>query len=177
MREAEVIDTDTGREVQGDGWFILNLADASWERLPDNGVWCGFEAPDAPFAQFGIGVHILMPGEANGHYHTESDQEGFLVLSGECIAVIEGEERRLRQWDYFHSPPGTAHITIGAGGAPCAILMAGARSLDKRIHYPVDPVAARHGASVTRPTDSPAEAYADRRGPITRERSPWPPGE
>ncbi len=56
-----------------------------------------------------IHVHVLQPGESHGYYHAEAAQEGFLVLSGECVAVIENEERRMRQWDYFHSPPGTAH--------------------------------------------------------------------
>ena len=80
----------------------------------------------------------------------------------------------MRQWDYLHCPPGTAHITVGAGEGPCAILMTGARSPDKTIHYPVDAVAARHGASVARPTDSPKEAYADLARTVTREHAPWP---
>jgi quercetin dioxygenase-like cupin family protein len=37
-------------------------------------------------------------------YHREKAQEGFLVLSGECLLVVEGEERPLRQWDFFHCP-------------------------------------------------------------------------
>ena len=75
-------------------------------------------ADDAPFSQFGIGPHMLMPGQPNGRYHAEAAQEGFLVLSGECIAIVEGEERRMRQWDYLHCPPGTHHITVGAGDGP-----------------------------------------------------------
>ena len=113
------------------------------------------------------------PGEASGLYHAESDQEGFLVLSGECVAIVKGQERRLRQWDYLHCPPGTAHITIGAGDAPCAILMVGTRSPDRTIEYPVEPAAARYGAAVERATDSPREAYAGW-PPLVRTRSPWP---
>jgi uncharacterized cupin superfamily protein len=174
MPEARITDTETGRVVEGEGWFVLNLAEASWERTPANGVWCSFEAEDARFAQYGIGVHILMPGEAPGHYHAESDQEGFLVLAGECIAIVEGQERRMRRWDYLHCPPGTSHITIGAGDGPCVILMSGARTPGKSIHYPVEPLAARHGASVSEPADSAREAYAglDRRR--WRDRAPWP---
>ncbi|MBA3412661.1 MAG: cupin domain-containing protein [Actinobacteria bacterium] len=174
MNEATLADTDTGKIVEGPGWFIVNVAEISWESVPDGGIWCSFEADDAPNGQVGIGVHVLRPGEANGRYHAESDQEGFLVLSGECIAVVEGEERRLRQWDYLHCPPGTYHITVGAGEVPCAILMMGARSPGKTIHYPVDPVAARHGASVARETSSPKEAYADLPRTFTRVRAPWP---
>ncbi len=174
MNEATINDTETGRIVAGEGWFILNVGDMSWDRLPQQGVWCNFEAPDARSNQFGIGIHVLMPGQANGRYHAESDQEGFLVLAGECIAIVEGTERRMRQWDYLHCPPGTAHITVGAGDGPCAILMVGARTPGKSIHYPVEPLAARYGASVAQPTDSPREAYADLDGTITAERAPWP---
>ncbi|HVC85269.1 MAG TPA: cupin domain-containing protein [Solirubrobacteraceae bacterium] len=99
---------------------------------------------------------MLPPGETPGFYHFESDQEGFLVLSGECILIVEGEERRMGQWDYFHCPPGTAHITIGAGEAPCAIFMVGTRSPDHTQHYPAEPAAARYGAAVAVATDSRA---------------------
>ena len=91
-----------------------------------------------------------MPGESPGRYHSESDQEGFLVLSGECVLVVEGEERRLRQWDYFHCPPGTAHITVGASEEPCAIFMLGARTPGGLTDYVPDPVAAKNGAAVKR---------------------------
>ena len=97
------------------------------------------------------------------------------MLDGECIAIVEGEERRMRQWDYLHCPPGTHHITVGAGDRPCAILMLGARRPGKTIHYPVEPVAARYGASVSRETSSPTEAYADGPRGVTRTRAPWPP--
>jgi uncharacterized cupin superfamily protein len=76
-------------------------------------------------------------------------------------------------WDYLHCPPGTDHITVGAGDGPCAILMVGTRTPGHTIRYPVDETAARRGASVKTATDSPEEAYADRppRQPV---RSPWP---
>jgi uncharacterized cupin superfamily protein len=139
-------------------------------------MWCAFEPPAARSPLLGIGVHVLWPGETPGFYHAESNQEGFLVLSGECLAIVEGQERRMRAWDYLHCPPGTAHITVGAGDEPCAILMVGTRSPDRTIEYPVDPAAARHGASVAVATDSPREAYTDR-PPITPARSPWPLGD
>jgi len=130
-------------------------------------------APSARSPLLGIGVHVLNPGETPGFYHAESNQEGFLVLSGECIAIVEGEERRMGAWDYLHCPPGTAHITVGAGEGPCAILMVGTRAPDRTLHYLAEPAAARHGASVPVSTDSPAEAHADR-PPITPAPSPWP---
>ena len=114
-------------------------------------MWCNLGAHDAPFSQFGIGPHMLMPGQPNARYHAEAAQEGFLVLSGECIAIVEGEERRMRQWDYLHCPPGTHHITVGAGDGPCVILMVGTRGPDvQETEYTVDELAARYGASVAR---------------------------
>ena len=80
----------------------------------------------------------------------------------------------MRAWDYLHCPPGTAHITVGVGDGPCAILMVGTRDPDRSIEYPVDPVAGRHGASVRAYTDSPREAYAGR-PPAAPAPSPWPP--
>jgi uncharacterized cupin superfamily protein len=175
VAEATVTRTETGKVVEGDGWFILNLAEASWERDQDLGIWCDLGAPDTPFSQFGIGPHMLMPGQPNARYHAESAQEGFLVLSGECLAIVEGQERRMRQWDYLHCPPGTHHITIGAGEGPCVILMVGTRGPEIETEYTVDELAARYGASVARETTVPREAYADLARTVTRERAPWPP--
>ena len=171
--EARIEKTESGLVAADDGWFILNLAEIGWATVPKGGIWCGFEARDLRSPLLGIGVHILGPGETPGFYHAESNQEGFLVLSGECITIVEGQERRLRQWDYLHCPPGTAHITIGTGTEPCAILMVGTRSPDSTIHYPVEPAAAKYGASVAEATDSPREAYAGR-PPIVPAPSPWP---
>jgi uncharacterized cupin superfamily protein len=173
MHEAAIEQRSTGRLPADDGWFILILAEIGWETVPGGGTWCAFESPHARSPTLGIGVHVLEPGEAPGYYHAESGQEGFLVLSGECIAVVEGEERRMGAWDYLHCPPGTAHITVGAGDAPCAILMVGIRSPERSIRYPVDPAAARHGKSVREETGSPEVAYAER-APIVETPSPWP---
>jgi uncharacterized cupin superfamily protein len=170
MHEAEIADTEHGRVPQDDGWFILNVADIVWGAVPGGGTWCGLSG-DSPL--LGIGIHVLWPGEAPGMYHRESNEEGFLVLSGECVAVVEGEERRMGPWDYLRCPPGTAHITVGAGDGPCALLMVGTRAPDERIEYLPDAAAARHGFSVERPTESPREAYAAR-PPISPARSPWP---
>lgn len=173
MREARIDQTPVGRVPADEGWFVLNLAEIGWQTVPGGGTWCMFEPEGSRARKLGIGVHVLRPGETPGYYHAETEQEGFLVLSGECVAVVEGEERRMRAWDYLHCPPDTKHITIGAGDAPCAILMVGTRSADHSIIYPVDPVAAKYRASVSRETDSPREAYADR-PPFTATRAPEP---
>jgi uncharacterized cupin superfamily protein len=171
MNEARIEATSTGRVPADGGWFILNLSEIGWETVSGGGTWCVFESPASPSTKLGIGVHVLHPGETPGFYHAENEQEGFLVLSGECVAIVEGQERRMRAWDYLHCPPDTKHITIGAGQEPCAILMVGTRSPDHSIFYPVDQVAARHGASVAEATDSPREAYADR-PPFTLTQAP-----
>jgi uncharacterized cupin superfamily protein len=173
MHEAKIEDTDVGRVPVDDGWYILNLSEIRWGKLPRHGMWCGFGSPNHESDRIGIGVHILWPGEAPGFYHEESELEGFLVLSGECIAIVEGQERRMGPWDYLHCPPGTRHITVGAGDGPCAILMYGLRSREASILYPVEPAAAKYGHSVTTETDDPDVAYAGR-PPSERVRSPWP---
>ena len=94
------------------------------------------------------------------------------MLSGECIAIVEGQERRMGPWDYLHCPPHTAHIEVGAGDRPCAILMVGTRG-GGGIRYIVDEVATRHGTSPPSASTSPDEVYADR-PPIVPARSPWP---
>lgn len=176
MEEARLEETETGLVPRGQGWYIANVRDLSWHRLPANGIWCEFDDPDDRSPQLGIGVHVLAPGEASAMYHSENeDEEGFLILDGECLVVVEGEERTMRQWDYFRCPPGTEHITVGAGEGPCAILMVGVRHGHSSCVYPHNDVAARHGASVPETTSDPKVAYKDRPGPSTDERAPWPP--
>jgi hypothetical protein len=90
--------------------------------------------------------------------------------------VIDGQEHPLRQWDYFHCPPGTRHVLVGAGQGPCTVLMVGApRSASlSEILYPEDPVAARHGAAVRETTRSSKRAYADRTFTGPAVPAPWP---
>ena len=95
-----------------------------------------------------------------GLYHRERHQEGFLVLAGECLLIVEGRERLLRPWDFFHCPGGAAHIVVGAGKGPSLVLAFGARGGRKGIEYLVDATALGHDAGVETPTTKPAEAYA-----------------
>jgi uncharacterized cupin superfamily protein len=93
-------------------------------------------------------------------YHGEEAQEDFLVLSGECLLLVEGEERLLRAWDLFHSPAWTEHVLVGAGEGPCVIFAVGARTPGSIVRYPAAEFAQAHGAAVAETTDSPKEAYA-----------------
>jgi uncharacterized cupin superfamily protein len=173
--EARLADSGSGLAPASDGWFVVNVQDAEWltsengEKKP-SGSECGFESGEFSFGQLGVRLHVLEPGEPNGLYHSESQQEAFLVLSGECTLLVEGEERLLRPWDFFHCPAGTEHIFLGAGDGPCVIFMAGARSDDARIVYPVSELAARHDASVEEETSDPRQAYVGRFEPSRRER-------
>jgi uncharacterized cupin superfamily protein len=158
--EARIEQSDEGAVVASEGWFVLNAADASWTGHERSGRWVNFEGREHPFREFGIGIHVLQPGEPNGKYHAEEVQEDFLVLSGECICLIEGEERHLKAWDFVHCPPHTRHTFVGTGDQPCVIFMTGARREDDTIVYPRSAVALAHGAGVETETPSPAEAYA-----------------
>lgn len=171
MREAKFIETESGLVPEGEGWFVLNVRDAAWQTLERTGTWVSFEAGGVP-NQIGAGVHLLPPGESTGFYHREGNQEGFLVLEGECLVVVEGEERILRQWDYFHCPAETGHIMIGGSQQPCVLFMFGNRLEGVRARYPVEPAAAKHGASVAKATDSSREAYGPRE--LSRVPAPWP---
>ena len=174
MTEASSEETPYGRYVTSDGWFVLNLADALAVRNEEKGgAVYPLEARVARFRDFGVNVRVFASGEPNALYHAETGQEGFLVLSGECMLVVEEEERTLRQWDYFHCPSETRHVIIG-GDEPCVVLMIGARPEVETLHYPASEVAAKYGASVTKETSDPDEAYADWPGEYVPIRLPWP---
>lgn len=160
MPEARLEDSGSGLAPASDGWFVVNARDAEWWTSDELGSACVFETREFSFPQFGINLSVLRPGEPNCLYHAESSQEAFLVLSGECKVLVEGEERPLRPWDFFHCPAGTEHVFVGAGDGPCVILMAGARSEDEQLLYPVSELAARYGASAEEETPDPAQAYA-----------------
>jgi uncharacterized cupin superfamily protein len=173
VEEATIEQTEAGQVATSPGWFVLNLAESRWMRSKEGGEWTDFE-PESGFEHYGIGVNVLQPGQPNGKYHSENVQEDFLVLSGECILVVEEQERLLKAWDFFHCAPGTHHILVGAGHGPCAILMVGVRGEGKKLHYPVSEVALRHGASTPVETDTPSDAYRDWSREYTPVRATWP---
>lgn len=174
MPEAELEDFGSGRAPVTQGWFVVSLCDAEWWSSHTRGARCAFENeygdPPVEFAQLGINVTVLERGQTS-LYHAEENQEGFLVLSGECALIVENEERRLRPWDFFHAPPWTAHAFVGAGAGPCVILMVGART-GPGVRYPVSEAAARHGASVAEETSDWRVAYAT----LEQFRRARPPG-
>jgi uncharacterized cupin superfamily protein len=162
--EAPLERTETGLIPGGAGWFVVNAREAQWLQADGRGARLPFESEgEGEFPQVGISRFSLAPGEAMGMYHWEADQEDFLMLSGEGVLVIEGEERPLRQWDFVHCPPDTKHIIVGAGEKPCIVLAVGARQHQDGPDwggYPVDEMALRHRAGVERETIHAEEAYA-----------------
>jgi uncharacterized cupin superfamily protein len=153
--------------------LIMNVADAPTLTHSRRGAIIDFEHGREPWPDIGVNITVFQPGKPNGRYHSEPVQEDFLVLSGVCLLIHRGGERPLRQWDYVHCPAGTAHIFVGAGEGPCAVLMIGSRRRDA-VHYSVNELAAKYDASVTVATDEPEEAYADwRTEPWCEDANPW----
>ena len=174
--------------VPKDGWFVLNAREAQWRDWAGQ-RWPRLEGAKPIYPQLGIGLTVLDPGHPMAMYHWETDQEDFLVLAGEAIAIVEGEERPLRQWDFVHCPAGTNHVIVGAGDRPCVILAVGSRENHTRATpdggvegredwgaYTVDETARRYGACVEEETTTGAAAYAPFGEPVTtRYRDGWLP--
>jgi uncharacterized cupin superfamily protein len=185
--EAALEQTEAGLVPAGPGWFVLNAHEARWIRrdgrghnLPFTG-WTEEEA-ETHFRELGVNLVVLGPGEPIGMYHWEADTEDFLVLFGEALLIVEGEERPLRRWDFVHCPPQTKHMIVGAGSGPCVVLAIGARAhIGEDCNggaYTVDEVALRHGAGVETETSNADVAY-ERYAPSesTPYREGWLPSD
>src|SRR3954471_3169880 len=160
--EAKLEQTEHGLVPQGPGWYVLNARDASWRTAAGRGAYADLEG-EPEFDQLGISLVTLEPGDAMAMYHWEADQEDFLVLAGEAMLIVEGEERPLRAWDFVHCPPEARHVIVGAGDSQCLVLAVGARDLSTGPDwggYTVDETARRHNTSVDADTTDPSEAYA-----------------
>jgi len=178
VSESRLESTEHGLVPNGDGWFVVNAREAPWRYAQGRGAICLFEG-EPEFPQVGINLEVLAPGETMAMYHWEADQEDFLVLAGEALVIVEGEERALRPWDFVHCPAGTKHVIVGAGDGPCIVVAVGARVRSTGPDwggYVVDEAALRHGAGVEQETTDPNEAYArfPHREP-TRYREGWLP--
>ena len=169
--EARLEQVGNGLAPVTPGWFVVNARDAPWIQHDAFGFRCKFETdgrvasareglePEM-FAEIGYTLAVLEPGKPTGMYHAETTQEDFFVVSGECLAIVEEQERRLRQFDFLHCPPGTHHIFVGLNDAPCVLLMIGSRVGERGIIYPRSEAARAHDAGVEHETDTPHEAYA-----------------
>ena len=75
-----------------------------------------------------------------------SGPDYFLVLMGECVLIIEDQERHLRAWDFVHCPPMTGHTLIAKETGPCVILATGNRREDLERISPRSEAALRYHA-------------------------------
>jgi uncharacterized cupin superfamily protein len=166
--EAPLEQTDAGLVPAGHGWFVVNARDARWISREGRGMnvpltgWREHEA-ETYFPQLGVAIVVIEPGEPIGMYHWEADQEDFLILDGEALLIVEGEERPLGRWDFVHCPPRTEHMIVGAGEGGCTVLAMGARQHQAGEGwgaYTVNEAALRHGVGVEEETNDPAVAYA-----------------
>jgi uncharacterized cupin superfamily protein len=159
--EAQLERTEEGLVPTSEGWFVVNAKETRWFEHPTFGSGTTFEGEgDAHFKEIGVNIGVLEPGQPACMYHRENQQEDFLVLFGECIVIVEGQERPLKAWDLVHCPAQTNHVFVGAGDGPCGILAIGRRRDDEEIVYPVEDAALKHGAGVETETPDPQVAYA-----------------
>lgn len=165
--EASLEQTEAGAVPATPGWFVLNARDARWGYTPGMGHGLPLTGIDeneaeALFPMLGMAIRVMNPGEPSTTYHWETEQEDFLVLAGEAILLIEGEERPVRQWDFVHCPPQTRHAFVGAGTGPCVLLCASSRQFQRDGpwgYYCSDPVAERYNASSPEDTQDGDLAY------------------
>jgi uncharacterized cupin superfamily protein len=175
VSEAELKETEAGLVPASVGWFVMNARDARWFDKPGQGhsvPLTGYDEYEAEtfFPMLGMAIRVVSPGEPTGTYHWETEQEDFLVLSGEGLLIVEGQERPLKQWDFVHCPPETRHAFVGAGEGPCVLLCASSRQFQKDGPWGyncADETAARHNASS--PEDTQDSEIADARFPPQRE--------
>jgi len=141
VTEARLERVESGLAPVTPGWFVVNTADAAWVTNEVYGGVCIFESDDfvlrgrpdlTEYVKPGAGftIRVVPPGQPSSLYHAESVQEDFLILMGECVLIIEDQERHLRAWDFVHCPPMTSHAFIAKDGGPCVILATGNRRDD-----------------------------------------------
>ena len=188
VSEARLEQVASGLAPITPGWFVVNTADAAWTNNDAYGGVCIFESdefvlrgrPDLtayekPHA--GFTIRVVPPGQPATLYHAESVQEDFLVIQGECVLIIEDEERHLRPWDFVHCPPMTAHTFVATEDGPCVLIATGNRRDDLERVSPRSETALRYDAGSDVDTTEP-----ERRGrwevkrPKHWDELPWAPG-
>jgi uncharacterized cupin superfamily protein len=166
--EAELEDTGAGLVAASPGWFVMNVRDARWFEKPGMGhslPLTGVDEYEAEtfFPMLGMSIRVVGPGEPTTIYHWETEQEDFLVLAGEGVLIVDGQEQPVKAWDFVHCPPGTKHVFAGAGDGPCVLLCASSRQFQKDGpwgFYCVDEAAEKYDASAPEETQDNSVAYA-----------------
>lgn len=189
IEEARLEAVASGLAPVSPGWFVVNAGEAAWVANERFGGVCIFESDDfvlrgrpdlSEYVKPGAGftLRVVAPGQPTGRYHAESVEEDFLVLMGECVLIVEDEERPLRAWDFVHCPPGTAHTFVGAGDGPCVILGAGNRDFGDTFWrvYRRSEVALRYGAGLEADTpyqEAPSTGEWRHERPGSWNELPW----
>ena len=171
--EARLEQAESGLKPASEGWFVVNVGDAAWYEHEAFGSGTSFESREFPFEELGININVLKPGQPLCLYHRENAQEDFLLLSGEAVLLVEGEERALRAWDFVHCPSGTEHVIVAAGEGLTVLLAVGRRPGDEQLLYPRSELAERYGASAEQDTSDPQEAYARWQRPQPQHPDYW----
>ena len=148
-----------------EGWFVMNATEGRWFVTPCKGMGipltgCDEHEAETFFPMLGMALRVVLAGEPSTTYHWETEQEDFLVLHGEGLQIVEGQERPVKQWDFVHCPPGTKHAFVGG---PLVLLCASSRQFQKDGpwgYYCKDETAAKHNASSPEDTQDGRLAYA-----------------
>jgi len=190
VKEAMLARVASGLAPVTPGWFVVGTGEAAWVTNAEwSGGVCIFESDDFVLrgrpdlteyekADAGFTIRVVPPGRPSGLYHAESVQEDFLILQGECILIIEEQERHLRAWDFVHCPPMTAHAFVATDDGPCVILATGNRRDDLERVYPRSEAALRHGAgSVVTTTEPERRGQWEVRRPDGWDDLPWAAGK
>src|SRR4051794_3240976 len=175
VQEARLKETDAGLVADSTGWFVMNARDGRWFEKPGQGfsvplTGCDEYEAETFFPMLGMSIRVMRPGEPAGTYHWETEAEDFLVLHGEGLLIVEGQERQLKQWDFVHCPPETKHAFVGSGDRPFVLLCASSRQFQKDGpwgFYCADETAAKHNAAA--PEDTQDSELADARFPPSFE--------
>ena len=158
MKRSTFVTTERGSCRRVRAGSSMNAREARWFRHRDvRDSACTFEGDvRLPAAR---DQHPRRPARASRTACTtaRTSRRTFSSSPAECLLLVEGEERRLRQWDFVHCPPWTEHVFVGAGEGPCVILMVGAR----------DPTRSSSTRSASSRCDT---AQAPRRRPAGSER-------
>jgi hypothetical protein len=124
MRESQLGDYGSGLAPSTEGWFVVNVRDAEWWSSETRGARCSFESeygePPVEFAQVGINVTVLEPGQTI-LYHAEANQEsGLRELERSGIRLVRYRIARRATRREHHSRSVALTGTIGARRAPRA---------------------------------------------------------
>ena len=135
MSETPLERGDSGLVPAGDGWFVLNVADADW-KTGVFGSYTTFEQQER-----GRSADVRADGDerlapraraAALPLPRRGDQEAFLVIKGDAVLIVEEQERQLRAWDLVHTPPWADHVIVGAGDGGLHVAAFGTRLGDVR---------------------------------------------